>query len=388
MKRRRLLGLVAWSVVGFAIAAVWQDGVTAQQKTTVSDTPGTPFKLATFEADGKIRVGMSVQDKLLDIAAANAYVAKQAGLPAVTIPDNMLALIEQYGTVSKRLYQIANYMGAQNRLAGAGIGFSYDPTKVSIKAPIKYPYNILAAAANYKSHAQEMAGPRPAGAAPAAGAPPAGAPPTGGGGFQAVDVDPDKEDPHFFAKSPRSCIIDPGEPYFIKEGDNIDWEAELAIIIGKPALNVSLEQAHDYVFGYSIMYDVSRRGGAGRPLNKMFPGTNWFRGKSTDRGAPFGPYIIPKEFVADPANLRIMTRVNGVVKQDGNSKDLIYDEAHMVRFLTSVLTFYPGDVISTGTPDGVGAGRRPPEFLKPGDVVEIEIEGIGVLRTPMKAAAP
>ena len=156
--------------------------------------------------------------------------------------------------------------------------------------------------------------------------------------------------------------------------------------MGKPALNLTLENAHDYVFGYSIMYDVSQRGGPGlKPLNKMFPGVNWFRGKSSDRAAPFGPYIVPKEFIkAD--NLKIMTRVNGVTKQDGNTRDLIYDEAHMIRFLTSVLTLYPGDVIATGTPDGVAAGRRPPEFLKPGDVVEIEIEGIGMLKTPMKAA--
>ena len=198
-------------------------------------------------------------------------------------------------------------------------------------------------------------------------------------------MDVEAEDPHFFAKSPRSCIIDPGEPFYIPAGRNIDWEGELAIVIGKPAHRVPLEKAHEYVFGYSILYDVSDRGGEGRPVNKMFPGPSWLRGKSIDRGAPFGPYIVPKEFLPNHANLRITTRVNGVLKQDGNSKDLIYDEAHMVRFLTGVMTLYPGDLISTGTPDGVGAARNPREFLKPGDVVEIEIEGIGRLVTPMRA---
>jgi 2-keto-4-pentenoate hydratase/2-oxohepta-3-ene-1,7-dioic acid hydratase in catechol pathway len=204
----------------------------------------------------------------------------------------------------------------------------------------------------------------------------------------ALEADQDKEDPVFFAKSPRSCIIDPDEPYTMPPGRNIDWEGELAIIIGKPAFNVAEAKAHDYVFGYSIMYDLSDRGGTGRrPLTGMFPGPNWFAGKSGDRSAPFGPFIVPKEFLPNYRELRIVTKVNGEVKQDGNTKNLIWDEAHMVRYLTSILTLYPGDVISSGTPDGVGAGRKPPQFLKPGDVVTIEIDGIGTLRTPMRAAA-
>ena len=134
-----------------------------------------------------------------------------------------------------------------------------------------------------------------------------------------------KQSNHFnrsiiFAKSPRSCMIDPGEPFYITPGRNIDSEGELAIIIGKPAYNVSLEQAHGYVFGYSI------------------------------------------------------------------AKNLIFDEALMLRYRTSIRRLYPGDVIVTGTPDGVGAARKPPEFLKPGDEVTIEIEGIGALKTPMRAA--
>jgi 2-keto-4-pentenoate hydratase/2-oxohepta-3-ene-1,7-dioic acid hydratase in catechol pathway len=351
----------------------------------VSDRPDTPFKLATFEASGKTRLGMLVAgtDRLLDIGEANARLEKARSLPAVSIPSEMRALIEEYGRVSPRLYQIANFYKSEP----LGDDFSFAADKAAIRAPIKYPYNLLAAAANYKTHAQEMArptgGPGP-GPGPSAGPGPGG--PPGRGGFQAVDVDVDNEDPHFFAKSPRSCIIDPGEPFYVPAGRNIDWEAELAIVVGKAARHLTLENAHDHVFGYSVIYDVSDRGGEGRPLNKMFSGPNWLRGKSIDRGAPFGPYIVPKEFLPNHANLRITTKVNGVVKQDGNSKDLIYDEAHMLRFLTGVMTLYPGDVISTGTPDGVGAARNPREFLKPGDVVEIEIEGIGKLITPMKAA--
>jgi 2-keto-4-pentenoate hydratase/2-oxohepta-3-ene-1,7-dioic acid hydratase in catechol pathway len=266
--------------------------------------------------------------------------------------------------VSPRLYQIANYF-KDAKLDGVPFAFTADA--VAIKAPIKYPYNLLAIAANYKLHAGEMF-------------------PPGSPQQQAAEhADQDKEDPVFFAKSPRSCIIDSGEPYFMPPGRNIDWEGELAIVIGRQAFNVPVAKAHDYVFGYSIMYDVSDRGGQGRPLTGMFPGPNWFHGKSRDRSAPFGPFILPKEFA--PAHFHIVTKVNGAVKQDGDTQNLIWDEAHMVRYLTSTLTLYPGDVISSGTPDGVGAGRKPPEFLKAGDVVTITIDGIGTLTTPMRAAS-
>jgi 2-keto-4-pentenoate hydratase/2-oxohepta-3-ene-1,7-dioic acid hydratase in catechol pathway len=281
----------------------------------------------------------------------------------------MRALIEQYNTVSTRLYQIANFMKDRK----VGEPFVFRPDQVSFKAPIKYPWNILAAAANYKAHAEGM------GAAQGPGAP-------ARGGFNAEvisKIDPDRDAPVMFAKSPRSTIIDPGEPYYIPAGrTRIDWEGEMAIVIGRPAYNVSRERAHDYVFGYSIMYDVSDRGGRERKVS-MFPGPNWFEGKSTDRSAPFGPYIVPKEFLPNHDNLRLVTKVNGVVKQDGNTKDLIWDEPHLINYLTTILTLYPGDLIMTGTPSGTGAERN--EFLKPGDVVTIELEGVGTLQTPMRA---
>jgi 2-keto-4-pentenoate hydratase/2-oxohepta-3-ene-1,7-dioic acid hydratase in catechol pathway len=354
-------------VVMFVAVIVLTVSLGAQRGTprAVSDKPTTPFKLATFEAGGKTRLGLVLSTGVLDIAGANDDLIKNVGLPVVRIPDEMRALIEAYDRVKPRLYQIANfYSGSSIRAAP----FAFDVAKVSLKAPIKYPYNLLAIAANYRLHAGEMFPP---------GSPQQKA---------ADEADPDKEDPVFFAKSPRSCIIDPGDTYVMPPNRNIDWEGELAIVVGKTAWNVPEAQAHDYVFGYSIMYDVSDRGGPGRPLTGMFPGPNWFRGKSRDRSAPFGPVILPKEFAPNPPHFRIVTKVNGVVKQDGNTQHLIWDEAHMIRFLTSTLTLYPGDVISSGTPDGVGAGRKPPEFLKPGDVVTIDIDGIGTLTTPMAAA--
>jgi 2-keto-4-pentenoate hydratase/2-oxohepta-3-ene-1,7-dioic acid hydratase in catechol pathway len=147
---------------------------------------------------------------------------------------------------------------------------------------------------------------------------------------------------------------------------------------------VGKENAHSAVFGYSILYDVSDRGG-GKPRRvvSMFTGTNWFDGKSIDRGAPFGPVIVPKEFLPNFNDLHLVTRVNGIVKQDARTSELIWDEGRMIQYITSIMSLFPGDLISTGTPAGTGAERN--EFLKPGDVVEIEIEGIGTLRTPMDA---
>lgn len=339
-----------------------------------SDRPATPFKLATFEAAGRTGIGMVLGARIVDLAAANDYLVKRTHVRAMSLPGEMRELIEQYDRAAPRLYQIANFL--QGEGGTKGLRFAYDVSAVSLKAPIKYPWNLLNIAANYKMHAQGMGAAMSA--RPAAGGPP------GGGFFHpevASQIDPDRDGPIVFLKSPRSCIIDPGVAYLIPPGrDRTDWEGELAIVMRKTAYEVKKEQAHDSVFGYSIMYDVSDRGGGRRKVN-MFSGVNWFEGKSLDRGAPFGPFLVPKEFLPNFNNLHVVTRVNGVVKQDGRTSELIWDEGHMIQFISSIMTLYPGDVISTGTPAGTGMERN--EFLKPGDVVEIEIEGIGTLRTPM-----
>ena len=373
-----------WSVAGI-LAVAMLVGCSPAQTQSVSDGPDTPFKLATFETAGKIRVGLVLGEQVLDIAGASEHLVSEAGVPGMTMPDEMRALIEDYDRVSPRLYQIANYYSAN---PPANLPFAFDVGAVSIKAPIKYPWNLLAAAANYRAHAEGMGGasggePRGGQQAAQAGG---GQPPQRRGGFDptaASRIVPERDAPVFFAKSPRSCIIDPGEPYYIPPGrERMDWEGEMAIIIGKPAYMVPADKTHDYVFGYSILYDVSDRGGRTREVS-MFPGPNWFDGKSTNRGAPFGPYIVPKEFLPNHANLRLVTKVNGVVKQDQTTADLIWNEPNMLAYLTTILQLYPGDVISTGTPAGTGAERR--EFLKPGDVVEIELEGVGTLTTPFEA---
>jgi 2-keto-4-pentenoate hydratase/2-oxohepta-3-ene-1,7-dioic acid hydratase in catechol pathway len=323
-------------------------------QTAVSDKPETPFKLATYEG----KVGLVLGETLLDVTAANEHLVREAGLPPLEIPKDMRALIEGYDRVKPRLYQMANFFNGKTE----GLAFAKAASSAKIEAPIQYPWNLLMAAANYQSHAAEM--------------------------DTAVKVNVETEMPFLFAKSPRSCIIATGEPYFIPKGrESIDWEGELAVVVGRAAREVPLGNALDYVFGFTVIYDVSDRGGQKRE-NPIFQGPDWFSGKSRDRAAPMGPFITPIEFLPNHANLRIVTKVNDRVVQDGNTRDLIYGTKHLVHHISNIMTLYPGDVIATGTPDGVGAGRKPPEFLKPGDLVTIEVEGIGTLATPIQAAKP
>jgi len=377
MTRLARTWIAAIVLIGTAALVGWTS--TEARQAAISDQPDNPFKLATFEAGGQVRLGLVLGSRVLDIAGANQHLVSRAGVARVTIPSEMKALIEQYAAVSPRLYQIANYFKTNPT---DGLPFAFDADKVSFKAPIKYPWNLLAASANYKLHAEGMA--TPGGAA--AGAAPAARPATGYDASAAARIVPDRDAPVIFAKSPRSCIIDPNEPFYIVDGrQRTDYEGELAIVMGpRPAYRVPREQAHDYVFGYSIMQDVSDRGSERLRVETMFPGTNWFDGKSIDRAAPFGPVIVPKEFLPKaPGHLKITTRLNGRIVQDATTDEFIWDEAHMVGYLTSRLTLYPGDVILTGTPAGTGMERQ--TFLKPGDVVTVEIEGIGTLTTPFKA---
>jgi 2-keto-4-pentenoate hydratase/2-oxohepta-3-ene-1,7-dioic acid hydratase in catechol pathway len=319
----------------------------------LSAAADTPFKLATFSADGREQVGMLIDGRLVALGEANAYLVDEAAAPAMELPADMKTLIEEWATTGPRLFQIANFLGGKV----GELDFARDPADVSLEAPIKYPWNLLAAGQNYRAHAAEMGG--------------------------ATDIDPDKDNPFFFAKSPRSGIIGPGEPYPIPPGrERIDWEGEFAIVIGKRARYVTLENAMDHVFGFTIVFDVSDRA-AQMPEDGRYA-RDWFAGKSMDNAAPMGPWIVPKEFLPGYANLRLTTRVNGELMQDSNTSYLIHDVERLLRYATSIMTLWPGDVIATGTPSGVGNGRRPPVYLKPGDEVAIEIEGIGTLVTPIR----
>ena len=344
---------------------------------SVSDQPDTPFKLATFEAGGDTTVGLVLGERVLAIGGASDHLVSQAQVSAMTLPNEMRAVIEQYDTVSKRLYSNRQLLQHQLRRRAR---FRARPSECVDQSPDQISMErarrrgeLQGACRGYERHQPQQRRECAASERPARRL----------RSFENRRYRSRTRRARDVREVARSCIIDPGEPYYIPPGrERIDWEGEMAIIIGKPAYLVTQADAHDHVFGYSIMYDVSDRGGRTREVN-MFPGPNWFDGKSTNRGAPFGPFITPTEFIADPANMRLVTKVNGVVKQDQTTADLIWNEENLIAYTTSILMLYPGDVIATGTPSGTGRERQ--EYLKPGDVVEIELEGVGTLTTPIES---
>jgi len=182
--------------------------------------------------------------------------------------------------------------------------------------------------------------------------------------------------PIIFSKFVTS-VSAPGEPIVIPNGSiQTDFEAELAVVIGRRAKNVSAAEAMDYVFGYTNFNDVSAR-------DFQFADSQWQRGKSCDTFAPFGEYVVTKDEIVDPHNLRIQFRLNGETMQDSTTAELIFGIPEIIEFLSRSITLEPGDVIATGTPPGVGFARKPPVFLKDGDICEVEIDGLGVLQNPV-----
>jgi 2-keto-4-pentenoate hydratase/2-oxohepta-3-ene-1,7-dioic acid hydratase in catechol pathway len=189
------------------------------------------------------------------------------------------------------------------------------------------------------------------------------------------------EHPVFFTKR-ASAVIGPEAPipWDAKLTEGLDWEAELAVVFGRRGTNIPPAQVFDYVFGYTCANDISAR-----DLQSKRHGGQWFKGKSLDGSCPLGPWIVTADELLNPHDLEIVCRVNGQVKQRSNTRMMIFDIPAMAAELSAGLTLEPGDVFLTGTPSGVGFARTPPEFLRPGDVVEVEIQGIGVLRNRVVA---
>ncbi len=181
-------------------------------------------------------------------------------------------------------------------------------------------------------------------------------------------------EPVIFMKA-TSAICGPNDPIVIPRGsEKTDWEVELAVVIGKPAKYVSEADALDHVAGYTVTNDVSER------AFQIEREGQWTKGKSCDNYGQIGPWLVTPDEVGDPQDLKMWLRVNGEIKQSGSSKTMIFGVAHLVHYLSQFMTLHPGDVISTGTPPGVGMGQTPPQFLRSGDVVELGIEGLGEQR--------
>ena len=186
--------------------------------------------------------------------------------------------------------------------------------------------------------------------------------------------------PTFFSKPP-STVIGPGDtiPWHGHVTQSVDWEVELAVVIGRPGRDIAAVDALSHVFGYTIANDVTAR-----DLQQRHG--QWFKGKGLDGFCPLGPVIVTADEIGDPGALDLCLRVNGVEKQRSNTQHLIFDVPRLIADLSAGMTLLPGDLLLTGTPSGTGIGRTPPEFLRPGDVVEAEIPRIGVLRNAVAAS--
>jgi 2-keto-4-pentenoate hydratase/2-oxohepta-3-ene-1,7-dioic acid hydratase in catechol pathway len=229
--------------------------------------------------------------------------------------------------------------------------------KVTLLAPIPRPArNIFCVGKNYRAHAEEFSG-------------------SGfDAGQQAGDAIP--KAPIFFTKTPETVIAH-GEAIWDGQGvtEALDYEAELAVIIGLGGRGIARADAMEHVFGYTIINDVTARDWQKRHQQ-------WFLGKSFDTFAPMGPMLVTADAI-DGQNLDLRCHVNGEVRQHANTRDLIFDIPTLIETLSAGITLYPGDIIATGTPEGVGVGFKPPRFLQRGDIVRIEIEGLGVLENPI-----
>lgn len=217
---------------------------------------------------------------------------------------------------------------------------------VSLLTPVRLPGKIVCAGLNYYDHAEE----------------------------QNEDI---PEKPLLFTKSP-TAVTNPGNPIVHPDDiGQVDYEVELAVVVGRTGRNISKENAEEYVAGYTVLNDVSAR-------DAQFDDGQFFRGKSYDTFAPMGPTLVAGDGF-DPNAVDVELRVNGTIKQESNTDEFIFDVSELVSYISGFTTIRPGDVISTGTPGGVGIFRDPPELLEPGDTVEAEIEGIGVLKNDVVA---
>jgi 2-keto-4-pentenoate hydratase/2-oxohepta-3-ene-1,7-dioic acid hydratase in catechol pathway len=191
-----------------------------------------------------------------------------------------------------------------------------------------------------------------------------------------------RSEPMLFSKA-ITALNGPSDPVMIPRGsEKTDWEVELAVVIGSKAQYVDEDRALEYVAGYTIINDVSERS------FQRERGGQFIKGKSCDTFAPLGPWLVTRDEVADPQNLDLRLDLNGQNRQNGNTRDMIFGVVYLVSHLSQFMTLMPGDVIATGTPDGVGLGCKPPVFLKPGDVMEVSVEGLGQQRQEVIAYAP
>ncbi|MFZ0181464.1 MAG: fumarylacetoacetate hydrolase family protein [Candidatus Dormiibacterota bacterium] len=300
------------------------------------------MKLLMFGDGGTPRLGVGrdgAPDEIVDVAAA----ANGAG--SAPLPATVLGVIDagEEGVDRLRLLASSAPASAIRKLVDLTLLPPFDPPRG----------NVLAIGRNYQKHAEETAR------------------------ASNAEVGP----PTIFTKAittiaaPYADIrIDPSV------STKIDWEVELGVVIGRRGANIKRQDALSHVFGYTVLNDVTAR-----DIQNGWGG-QWFKGKSLDGSCPVGPWVLTRDEIADVQSLHLELRINGSVKQDANSRDMIYPVDAIIEWLSVGMTLLPGMLIATGTPEGVGFARTPPEFLQPGDVMESEIEGIGKLRNIVVAS--
>ncbi len=301
------------------------------------------YCLATYQSADGPRAGIIVGERVIDVAKATH----------VNGDVSVMGILADWTKARTRLDALAERQGARGQPL----------SKVKLIAPLPLPGAVYCAGSNYGDHAAEMARVK-------------GLPPP-----------PNPHDiglePWHFIKSSRSVTGPHASVKLPAASKKVDWEAELAVVIGRKAANVSEKDALRYVAGYLVANDFSARDlgrRAAAPAGSLFA-TDWTSHKSFDGACPLGPWITLKRDIKDPHKLGIQLDVNGVMKQDSNTSHMIFNISEQIAFLSSRITLWPGDVILTGTPDGVGNGRG--EFLKAGDIVRTRVEGLGELVNKM-----
>ncbi len=305
------------------------------------------MRLCTYSVDaGALRLGADCGRAVLDLAR---YSHLHDGL---RLPADMQGLLDAgpdaWRHAADLCRRFASELESHDLAQDAEAGLAYPADRVRYHAPIPRPKkDVFCLGQNYAAHAAESGNP----------------PPTA---------------PIYFTKPPTT-VIGPDEAIPYPQGltTRLDWEVELGVVIGRRGRDIPAARALDYVFGYTVFNDVSAR-------DLQYRTSQWFKGKSLDGSCPMGPLIVTADEIPDPQRLRLRLSVNEVKKQDSNTSDMIFSVARIIADLSAGMTLEPGDCISTGTPQGVGDGRKPPEYLKRGDVMEADVEGIGVLRNPVR----
>ena len=318
------------------------------------------MRIATFKRDTEPRIGIASQDldgALIDLCAA-AELLKRGG-EALDLPRDMMSLIQAASETDGRYAQIekaVTRIAADPSLAQARL----DTKNIKLCAPLEHPGKLICLAGNYRAHITESGYTAP----------------------QQSDVITQQ----LFLK-PATAIIGDGEEIVLgKNNVSVGWETELAVIIGKRGRNIEASAAYNHIFGYTILNDISERRLNSQIENRrkreMDGFLDWLAGKWFDTFAPCGPWIVTKDEIPDPHNLEIKLTVNGELRQQGNTRDMIFSIPEQINYISSIMTLEPGDIISTGTPAGAGIGGD--ASLHDGDELICEIERIGKLRNKVR----